>query len=101
MLIVINFRSDVDYEFVLLFIVLDENESWYLDENIDIYCKNFGNKDQFKDDEDFQESNKMYGVNGFVFVNVDGFKMYQNEKVDWYLFGMGNEVDMYIVYFYG
>lgn len=96
-----NSRSDVDHEFALLFTVLDENESWYLDENIDTYCKNPGNKDQLKDDEDFQESNKMHGVNGFVFANADGFKMYQNEKVDWYLLGMGNEVDMHTVHFHG
>lgn len=96
-----NSRSDVDHEFALLFTVLDENESWYLDENIDTYCKNPGNKDQLKDNEDFQESNKMHGVNGFVFANADGFKMYQNEKVDWYLLGMGNEVDMHTVHFHG
>ena len=96
-----NSRSDVDHEFALLFTVLDENESWYLDENIDTYCKNPGNKDQLKDNEDFQESNKMHGVNGFVFANADGFKMYQNEKVDWYLLDMGNEVDMRTVHFHG
>ena len=43
----------------------------------------------------------MHGVNGFVFANADGFKMYQNEKVDWYLLGMGNEVDMHTVHFHG
>lgn len=96
-----NSRSDVDHEFALLFTVLDENESWYLDENIDKYCTSPGNKDQLKGDADFQESNKMHGVNGFVFANGDGFKMYQNEKVDWYLLGMGNEVDMHTVHFHG
>ncbi|XP_022788227.1 hephaestin-like protein [Stylophora pistillata] len=96
-----NSRSDVDHEFALLFTVLDENESWYLDENIDKYCTSPGNKDQLKGDADFQESNKMHGVNGFVFANGDGFKMYQNEKVDWYLLGMGNEVDLHTVHFHG
>lgn len=84
-----------------MFIVFDENESWYLDENIVEYCMNFGNKDLFKVDEDFQESNKMYGINGFVFGNLEGLEMYQGDKVDFYFVGMGNEVDMYIVYFYG
>ena len=94
-------RRDVDREFALLFTVSDENESWYLDENIDKYCKNPGNKDTLKADEDFQESNKMHGINGFVFGNLDSLKMYQKENVDWYLLGMGNEVDMHTVHFHG
>ncbi|KAL9973401.1 hypothetical protein ACROYT_G019857 [Oculina patagonica] len=96
-----NARQDVDREFALMFTVLDENESWYLDENIDKYCKKPGNKDTLKEDADFQESNKMHGINGFVFGNLEGLKMYQTEKVDWYLVGMGNEVDMHTVHFHG
>jgi len=84
-----------------MFTVLDENESWYLDENIDKYCKNPGNKDTLKGDEDFQESNKMHGINGFVFGNLKGLEMYQKEIVDWYLVGIGNEVDMHTVHFHG
>ena len=53
-------RSDVDYEFALLFLVFNENESWYLDENI----KKYLNKDprDFKPSDDFEESNKMHGI---------------------------------------
>lgn len=94
-------RSDVDREFVLLFTVLDENESWYLDENIKTYCKNPGDKETLKADDDFMESNKMHGINGFVFGNLKGLKMYQDEKVDWLLLGIGNEVDMHTVHFHG
>ena len=41
----------------LLFTVMDENESWYLDENISKY----GSNETDPEDEDFQESNKMHG----------------------------------------
>lgn len=27
--------------------------------------------------------------------------MYVGDEVNWYLMGMGNEIDLYIVYFYG
>ena len=84
-----------------MFTVLDENESWFLDENINKYCKNPGDKATLKADEDFQESNKMHGINGFVFGNLKHLEMYQKEKVDWYLVGMGNEVDMHTVHFHG
>lgn len=84
-----------------MFTVLDENESWYLDENINHYCKKPGDKAVLKADEDFQESNKMHGINGFVFGNLKGLEMYQQEKVDWFLVGIGNEVDMHTVHFHG
>lgn len=51
-------RKDVDKEFALLFMVFDENESHYLDENIKLYLK----VEEFdKYSEDFMESNKMHG----------------------------------------
>ena len=96
-----NRRKDGHQEFALMFTVLDENESWLLDKNIDQYCKNPGNKDTLKEDADFQESNKMHGINGFVFGNLKGLEMYQGDEVDFYLVGMGNEVDMHTVHFHG
>ncbi|XP_012584921.1 PREDICTED: collagen alpha-1(I) chain-like, partial [Condylura cristata] len=57
-----GWRSDVDYEFVLLFLVFNENESWYLDDNIRKYL----NKDPrgFPRSADFEESNRMHGPGG-------------------------------------
>lgn len=47
-----------DAEFILMFSVVDENLSWYLEDNIRTYCFEPSKVD--KDDEDFQESNKMH-----------------------------------------
>lgn len=47
-----------DAEFILMFSVMDENLSWYLEDNIRTYCSEPSKVD--KDDEDFQESNKMH-----------------------------------------
>lgn len=47
-----------DAEFILMFSVVDENLSWYLEDNIRTYCLEPSKVD--KDDEDFQESNKMH-----------------------------------------
>lgn len=41
-----------------MFFVVDENFSWYLEDNIKIFCFEFEKVD--KDNEDFQESNRMY-----------------------------------------
>lgn len=48
-----------DYMYALLFMVSDENFSWYLDENIRTYISNPAQN--LKEDEDFIESNKMHG----------------------------------------
>lgn len=47
-------------EFSLLFLVFDENESWYLDDNIQTYSDH--PEKVKKDDDEFIESNKMHGM---------------------------------------
>ncbi|XP_030056055.1 ferroxidase HEPHL1 isoform X1 [Microcaecilia unicolor] len=92
-------RTDVNKEFSLMFSVVDENVSWYLDENIDTYCLEPGSVD--KGDADFQESNKMHAINGYVFGNLPGLELCMGDSVSWHLFGMGNEVDVHSAYFHG
>ncbi|XP_069896328.1 hephaestin isoform X2 [Dipodomys merriami] len=92
-------RQDVDYNFFLLFSVVDENLSWHLDENIVTYCKDPASVD--KEDEAFQESNRMHAINGFVFGNLPELSMCSQKHVAWHLFGMGNEVDVHTAFFHG
>ncbi|TNM88196.1 hypothetical protein fugu_006417 [Takifugu bimaculatus] len=54
-----------------------------------------------KDDEDFIESNKMHGINGFLYGNLPGLSICQGNKIHWHLFGLGNEVDTHSVHFHG
>lgn len=44
------------------FLVIDENLSWHINENIATYCSDPASVD--KEDEDFQESNRMHGELG-------------------------------------
>nr|XP_025736533.1 ceruloplasmin isoform X2 [Callorhinus ursinus] len=92
-------EKNIDQEFVVMFSVVDENLSWYLDDNIKTYCSEPEKVD--KDDEDFQESNRMYSVNGYAFGSLPGLSMCAEDKVRWYLFGMGNEVDVHAAFFHG
>lgn len=55
-------RQDVDNSFFLLFSVVDENLSWHINENIATYCSDPVSVD--KEDEAFQESNRMHGELG-------------------------------------
>ncbi|XP_045394067.1 hephaestin isoform X3 [Lemur catta] len=92
-------RQDVDHDFFLLFSVIDENLSWHLDENIATYCSDPASVD--KEDEAFQESNRMHAINGFVFGNLPELNMCSQKRVAWHLFGMGNEVDVHTAFFHG
>ncbi|KAM6143157.1 hephaestin isoform 6-T6 [Erethizon dorsatum] len=92
-------RSDMDREFALLFLIFDENQSWYLEENVATYgpqesgCVNLQN-------ETFLESNKMHAINGKLYANLKGLTMYQGERVAWYMLAMGQDVDLHTVHFH-
>lgn len=55
-------RSDVDEDFILMFSVVDENLSWYLEENIEKFCSDPDATKQHMEnlDEEFRESNLMH-----------------------------------------
>jgi FtsP/CotA-like multicopper oxidase with cupredoxin domain len=84
---------DVDRQFVTLFTVFDENRSPYLDLNIRTFTGDPASVDP--DDEDFHESNLMHSINGYVFGNLPGLRMRFGERVRWYPFAMGTEVDLH------
>ncbi|XP_067410122.1 ceruloplasmin [Emydura macquarii macquarii] len=92
-------EKHIDAEFILMFSVMDENLSWYLDDNIEKYCSEPANVD--KENEDFQESNKMHSINGYMYGYLPNLTMCAEDKVKWYLFGMGNEADVHSAYFHG
>lgn len=91
-------RTDVDRDFLLMFSVVDENMSWYLDDNIKLYTES---DSMIKDDVEFEESNKMHAINGYVFGNLPGIEMCSGDHVSWHLFGIGNEVDIHTAFFSG
>lgn len=54
-------RSDMDQEFALLFLIFDENQSWYLEENVASHGSWEPGRVNLQD-ETFMESNKMHGL---------------------------------------
>uniref|UniRef100_A0A8C4WC36 ferroxidase n=1 Tax=Gopherus evgoodei TaxID=1825980 RepID=A0A8C4WC36_9SAUR len=92
-------KQHIDAEFILMFSVMDENLSWYLDDNIEKYCSEPAKVD--KENEDFQESNKMHSINGYMYGYLPNLTMCAEDKVKWHLFGMGNEADIHSAYFHG
>jgi ceruloplasmin len=68
----------VDREFVTLFMIFDENESWYLDANIERLTEPGAVEPER---EEFVESNPMHSINGYVFGNLPGLAMKPCERV--------------------
>ncbi len=91
--------KDVDREFVTLFMIFDENMSPYLDANIRRFPgspKTVDNKNT-----EFKESNKKHAINGLLFGNLNGLTMRRDERVRWYLIGLGNEDDIPTAHWHG
>ncbi len=91
--------QDVDREVVAMFMVADENQSHHLARNVRRYARDPGSVDP--EDEDFQESNLMHSINGYVYGNGPAVRLHRGERVRWYTMGMGNEVDLHTPHWHG
>ncbi|KNE63419.1 hypothetical protein AMAG_08550 [Allomyces macrogynus ATCC 38327] len=110
----------IDKEVFQMYLVLDENKSAYLADNVAKYA---GNTTFTKDEqaqlaaaakanpainvtsapptEDFNESNKMHSINGLFWGNLPGLNFTVGERVRWFLLGFGTEVDIHTVHWHG
>ncbi|ELW65144.1 Ceruloplasmin [Tupaia chinensis] len=84
---------------VLLFMIFDENRSWYFEDNIATYSLEPNKVD--RDDETFQLSNQMHAINGRMFGTNQGLTAHVGDEVNWYLMGVGSEFDLHTVHFHG
>ena len=89
--------KDVDREFFSFFSVLNENESLFLD---DMIAKLDAAPDE-DDADDFEESNLMHSINGYVYGNMPMPQMRVGEKVRWYVMTLGTEVDLHTPHWHG
>jgi FtsP/CotA-like multicopper oxidase with cupredoxin domain len=90
---------DVDREIFSLFMVMDENQSPYLARNVRRYARDPRSVDV--DDPDFQESNLMHSINGYVYGNGPRITLRHGERVRWYTMSMGTEVDLHTPHWHG
>ncbi|HEY7488696.1 MAG TPA: multicopper oxidase domain-containing protein [Streptosporangiaceae bacterium] len=91
--------NDVDREMFAMFMVANENSSPFLDENIARFAEGGGPPPG--DEEDFEESNLMHSINGFVYGNGPMFTMRNAQRVRWYVMSMGTEVDLHTPHWHG
>lgn len=84
--------SDVDREFVVSFHEVDENESWYLEDNILAYTGDPASVDRQETAFflPFGTSNFMESMNGFIYGHLAGLTVRAGERVRWYLMASTN-----------
>ncbi len=89
--------KDVDREVFSYFTVMNENESHFLDDMVAGLEVAPGDDDT----DDFEESNLMHVINGYVYGNMPVPTMKQGEKVRWYMMALGTEVDLHTPHWHG
>ena len=105
--------KDVDREFVCLFMLFDENQSWYLDHNIQTYTSDPKgvNKGEFVPvDADgnlapagtgFSVANGKFAINGYIYGTGPVMTMKKGERVRWYLVGLGEGFSFHTPHWHG
>jgi FtsP/CotA-like multicopper oxidase with cupredoxin domain len=88
--------DDVDREIFTLFMVMDENSSPYLEAERTKLAK-----PPAAADANFQTSNQMYAINGYVYGNGPMMTMHQGQRVRWYLMSMGSGVNLHTPHWHG
>ena len=93
--------KDVDREFVTLFMIVDENNSWYLQHNIDTYTSDPKGTNKLEADPSdgkgnfnifgsgFSGVNFRSSINGYMFANGPVMTMKKGERVRWYVVTIG------------
>uniref|UniRef100_A0A452RPV7 Coagulation factor VIII n=1 Tax=Ursus americanus TaxID=9643 RepID=A0A452RPV7_URSAM len=83
---------------VILFSVFDENRSWYLTENMQRFLPNVDVVQPH--DPEFQVSNIMHSINGYVFDNLQ-LSVCLHEVAYWYILSVGAQTDFLSIFFSG
>ncbi len=105
--------KDVDREFVCLYMLFDENQSWYIDHNIQTYTGDPKgvNKVEFSpvDAEGnlapigtgFTVSNAKFSINGYIYGTGPIMVMKKGERVRWYLAALGEQFSVHTPHWHG
>jgi hephaestin len=91
--------KDVDREVFALFAVMNENASPLLPESLRRFAKRPSSRGP--DGDEFEESNLMHSINGYVFGNGPLITVRKGERVRWYVMSMGTEVDLHTPHWHG
>jgi hypothetical protein len=92
--------ADVDREIFSYFTVENENASPHLARNLAELAQ-APHRVYDGDEEGFEESNLMHSINGFVYGNGPVPTMRVGQRVRWYTYTLGTEVDLHTPHWHG
>jgi len=106
--------KDVDHEFATLFIAINENESWYLEDNIREHTTDpikVGRTDFSSVTPEgivvslpvtgFGATNVKWSINGYIFGNMPLMKMKVGDRVRWYVATLGDFENAHTPHWHG
>ncbi len=105
--------KDVDREFVALFNMFDENQSWYLAQNVKEYAPGVKHAELAVENPvdteglysltgtGFVDSNFKFTINGYLYANGPKMVMKRGEHVRWYLLALGNGINFHTPHWHG
>lgn len=91
---------DVDREIFSYYTVENENASLHLDQNL-AELAGAPRSIAASDEEAFEESNLMHSINGYVYGNGPVPVMKVGQRVRWYTYTLGTEVDLHTPHWHG
>ncbi len=105
--------KDVDKEFVTLFFIDNENQSWYIDRNIARFTptitKPLRGQGIGVDDEGnvtltgrgFADGNFKFAINGYLYANGPKLVMHKGDRVRWYVLDIGDGLNLHTPHWHG
>jgi FtsP/CotA-like multicopper oxidase with cupredoxin domain len=105
--------KEVDREFLSLFMIFNENTSWYLDHNIQTYVSDPKGVNKLESNPvdtegtlsvtgtGFTAANQKATINGYVFGNLPMMTMKKGEYVRWYLATIGEGINFHTPHWHG
>ena len=105
--------TDVDREFVCLYLLFDENVSWYLDHNIQTFTSDPKGVKKLEfapvDDQGnfsglgsgFTVANAKFAINGYIYGTGPMMTMKKGERVRWYLVALGEQFSVHSPHWHG
>ncbi len=95
--------KNVDHEFVTMFIAINENESWYLDDNINAHIPDPSKLNRYEFEpitatgifgtiagQGFADTNVKWSINGYIYGNMPMMTMKKGDHVRWYVSTLGD-----------
>jgi FtsP/CotA-like multicopper oxidase with cupredoxin domain len=106
--------KDVDKEFVTLYMEYDENQSWFIDDNLKRFTsdpkhvnlfeavpKDFDGHEDPVIGQGFAVQNFRFTINGYQYANMPMMQMHKDDHVRWYVLTLGEGFNFHTPHWHG